>query len=194
MEVGDLLLQLLVLRLQLLPVQPLQGLQAHVQNGLGLHVVQPEAAHQVLLGVVIAGADDADDLVDVVLGDEQTLQQMGALLGLLQVVPGAADDDLLLEGQILVDDVPQGEDLRLGLVVHQGQHIDGEGGLQLGLGKQAVEHHLRIGVPLQLDDDAHTVAVGLVPDVGDALQPLVLHLIGHALDQHAACSPDRAAP
>ena len=35
----------------------------------------------------------------------------------LQVIAGAADDDLLLEGQILVDDVAQGEDLRLGLVL-----------------------------------------------------------------------------
>ncbi len=182
--VGDFLLQLLVLVLQLLPVQPLQSLQAHIQNGLGLDIVQTEAVHQVLLGVVIAGADDMDDLVDVVLGNQQTLQQMGPLLGLLQVVAGAADDDLLLEGQVLVDDVPQGEDLGLGLVLHQGQHIDGKGGLELGLGKQAVEHHLGIGVPLQLDDDAHTVAVGLVPDVGDALQALVLHLVGHILDEH----------
>ena len=106
-----------------------------------------------------------DDLVDVVLCDEQTLQQMSTGLCVLQVIAGAADDDLLLKGQIFVDDVPQGEDLRLGLVIHQRQHIDGEGGLQLGLCKQAVEYHLRIGVPLQLDDDPHTVAVRLVPDV-----------------------------
>ena len=40
------------------------------------------------------------------------------------------------------------------LVVHQCQHIDGERGLQLGLGEQAVEHHLGVGVPLQLDSHA----------------------------------------
>ena len=125
-----------------------------------------------------------DDLVNVVLGNQQTLQKMGPLLGLLQVVSGAADDDLLLEGQVLVDDVPQGENFRLGLVLDQGQHIDGKGALQLGLGKQAVEHHLGIGVPLQLDDDAHTVAVRLVLNVADALQALVLHLVGHVLDEH----------
>ena len=37
-EVGDLLLQLLVLGLELLPVKTLQRLQAHIQNGLGLHL------------------------------------------------------------------------------------------------------------------------------------------------------------
>ena len=186
LEVGDALLQLLVLVLQLLPVQALEGLEAHVQDGLGLDVVQAEALHQPLLGVVVAGADDVDDLVDVVLGDEQALQQVGPLLGLLQVVPGAPDDDLLLEGDVLVQDVAQGEDLGLGLpFVHQGQHVDGEGGLELGLGEEPVEHHLGVGVPLELDDHPHAVAVGLVPDVGDALQPLVLHLVGHVLDEHA---------
>ena len=82
-EVGDLLLQLLVLRLQLLTIQPLQRLQAHIQNGLCLHIVQPEAGHKVLLGVVVAGADDVDDLVDVVLCDEQTLQQVSTGLCVL---------------------------------------------------------------------------------------------------------------
>ena len=48
-----------------------------------------------------------NDLVDVVLGNQQTLQQMGALLCLFQVVPGPADNDLLLERQVLVNDVPQ---------------------------------------------------------------------------------------
>ena len=183
-EVGDLLLQLLVLGLELLPVKTLQRLQAHIQNGLGLHVVQPEALHQVLLGVVVAAADDLDDLVDVVLGDQQALQQVGALLGLFQVEAGPADDDLLLEFQVLVDDVPQGQYFRLPLVFHKRQHIDGKGGLQLGLGKQTVQHHLGIGVALELDHDTHTVAVGLVPDVGDTLQPLVLHLVGNGLDEH----------
>ena len=186
-EVGDARLQLLVFVLQLLLLQPLEPLELHVQDGLGLHVAEAEAVHQVLLGVVVALPDGLDHRVDVVLGNQQALQQMGPLLGLAQIVAGAADDDLLLEGDVLVQDVAQGEDLGLGLAagLHQGQHIDGEGGLELGLCKQAVEHHLGIGVPLELDDHPHAVAVGLIPDVGDALQPLVLHLVGHVLDEHA---------
>ena len=35
------------------------------------------------------------------------------------------------------------------------------------------------------DDDAHARAVGLVADVGNALQTLVVHLVGHVLDEHA---------
>ena len=39
-EVGDLLLELLVLVLQLLAVEPLQALELHVEDGLRLHVVE----------------------------------------------------------------------------------------------------------------------------------------------------------
>ena len=42
--------------------QTLQGLETHIQNGLCLHIVQPEAAHQVFLGVIVAGADDLDNI------------------------------------------------------------------------------------------------------------------------------------
>ena len=84
LEVGNALLKLAVLVLQLLAVETLERFQAHVQYRLRLHVGQAEALHQVLLCVVVAVADDVDDLVDVVLRDEQTLQQVGALLGLFR--------------------------------------------------------------------------------------------------------------
>ena len=73
---------------------------------------------------------------------------MCPLLGLAQVVFRAADDQVLLEGQILVQNVPQRQDPGLFLVVHQGQHIHGEAGLQGGLGKEPVQDHLGVGVPL----------------------------------------------
>ena len=40
-------------------------------------------------------------------------------------------------------------------------------------------------VALQLDDDAHAFAVGLVPKVRDALDALLAHELGDLLDQHA---------
>ena len=67
--VADALLQLVVFVLQLLPVKALQGFQAHIQNGLGLDFVQSEPLTQPLSGIVIGGADDADNLVNIVLGD-----------------------------------------------------------------------------------------------------------------------------
>ena len=85
--------------------------------------------------------------------------------------------------EIFVDDLPQGENFRLLLVVHQRQHDDAEAGLQGRLLEQIVQHDLGVGVLFQLDDNAHTVAVGLVPKVGNAVQALVLHLLGDVLDE-----------
>ena len=107
---------------------------------------------------------------------------MGPLPGLAQVVLGPAGQNLHLEGQIFVQNLPQRQNFRLLLVIHQGQHDDTKAGLQLRLLKQVVQHHLRVCVLFQLDDDAHTVAVGFVPQIRDALQPLFLHLIGNFAD------------
>ena len=182
--VGDLLHELGVLGLQLLLLQALEPLELHVQDGLGLDLVQAEALHQALSGVVIALPDDADDLVDVVLGNEESFQEMRPLLRLAAVEDGAPGDDLLLEGNVLVQDLAQGEDLGLLLVVDESQHDDGKGGLHLGLGKEPVEHHLGIGVLLEFDDDAHALfAVRLVPQAGDPLQALVVDLVGDILHQ-----------
>ena len=63
---------------------------------------------------------------------------MSALLGFFEVESRAADDDLLLEGEVLVEDVAKAQNPGLALVIDQGQHIDGEGGLKLGLAEEAV--------------------------------------------------------
>ena len=69
-KVRDLLFEFVVLVLELLAVEALQGLQAHIEDGLRLHVGKREALHQLFLRVVVARADDVDDLVDVVLRDQ----------------------------------------------------------------------------------------------------------------------------
>ncbi len=48
---------------------------------------------------------------------------------------------------------------------------------------ELVQHDVGLGVALQLDDDAHAVAVALVAQIGDALDQLVAHGLGDALDQ-----------
>ena len=167
--ISDLHLQLVELSLELFPVEALESLQTHIQDGLGLDIIQTETIHQALLGVVVGRADNADDFVDIILGDEQTFQQMGPLLGFTQVIPGPAGQNIHLVGQILVDDLPQGQNFRLLLVIHQRQHDDAEAGLQGSLVEQVVQYNLGVGIFFQFDDDTHTVPVRLVPQVRDAL-------------------------
>ena len=181
--IGDVLFQLVIFGLQLVAFQTGQAGQAHVQNGLCLLLGESEALHQSgTRGRGIAAApDDGHDFIDVVQRLEQTLQDVRARLGLVQVVFGAAGDDVLLVGDVVVEHLPQGE--HLGLAVHQGKHVGAEGLLHGGVLVEVVEHHGGVYVALELDDDAHAVAVALVANIGDAVQALLMHQLGDLLHQ-----------
>ena len=92
------------------------------------------------------------------------------LLRLAQIILRPARDDLFLIRKVLVQNVPQRQDLRLRLVVDERQHRHAERDLQLRLREQAIQHDLRIGVLFQLDNNAHAIAVGLVAQIGNALE------------------------
>ena len=65
----------------------------------------------------------------------------------------------------------------------QGDHIGAEARLQRGVAPQLIEHHLGDRVALDLDDDAHAVAVGFVAQIRNAFDALVAHQFGNLLDQ-----------
>ena len=88
--------------------------------------------------------------------------------------------DLLAEGDEGLQHVDQRQQLRLAAV--QRHHVGAERGLQRREAVELVEDDVGIGVALQLDDDAVALAVAFVADVGDALDALVAHQLGHLLD------------
>ncbi|EXI65090.1 MAG: hypothetical protein AW08_03452 [Candidatus Accumulibacter adjunctus] len=71
------------------------------------------------------------------------------------------------------------------LAIDQRHHVHAEGVLQLRLLVQAVEHHLGHLAALELDDDAHARLVGLVAQVGDALDALLVDQLADLLEQGA---------
>ena len=206
--VGDLHRELVELFGNLLAAERGQPLQAQIENGLGLLERQPRGAvggepvarivdqrdhrrdvlgrpvarHQgVARGVGIGrGADHADDLVDIGDRDREADQDMGAVAGLVEQELGAARDHLLAEGDEQRQQVLQVHHLRpAGVERH---HVGAEIGLQRREAIELVQHHVGHRVALQLDDDAETVAVGFVAQVGDALDLLLAHQFGDALD------------
>ena len=183
LQIGDALQQVAVLLLDLVALERGEVAQAQVDDGLGLLVAEAEALHEAHLGRfgVLARPDDADDLVQVGDGDQQAFQDVGPLLGLVELEPGAADDDVLLVGDVVAQHVAQREGLRH--PVGQGQHVDPEGGLHGAVLEELVEHHLGDGLALELDDDAHARAVGLVAQVGDLGDLLLPHQLGDLLDE-----------
>ena len=183
LQVGDGLFQLLIFLHQALPLQTGQAGQTHVQNGLCLLVAEGEVLHQARPGRVGIRAllDDLNNLVNVIQRLQQALQNVGPGQRLVQVVLGAAGDDFLLVADVVIDHLPQVQ--YLGLTVHQRQHVGAEGLLHGGVLVEVIEDDLGMHVLLQLNDDAHAVAVALVADVGNTLQPLFMHQLGDAFHQ-----------
>ena len=112
---------------------------------------------------------------------------MLALERLVELELRAADDDLVPVRDVVLEHFLERHDLRHELprrrVGHEREHDDAERRLHLRVLVQLVEHDARDGVALQLDDDAHAVAVGLVAQVADALELLVAHQLGDVLDE-----------
>ena len=111
----------------------------------------------------------------------QPFEDVIARLGLPQLELGAAPDDLAPELDEALDQLEQVHHLRP--AADDGQHDDAEARLQRRVLVEVVEHDLRHFAALQLDDDPHAVAVGLVAQIGDAFDGLLAHQIGDALDQ-----------
>ena len=172
------------LLLDLEDFQTSQTAQLQLHDGIGLGIVETELFHNSRLGLghaALAGADGGDQLIHDIGGFLEALQNVGSLLGLSQVVLGTAADDLVLELHVLLDHLLEGQ--HPGDFMVNGDHDDAHGVLKLGVLIQLVQHHLGVGLFADVNDDPHALAVGLVVQVGDALDPLVLDQLGDALNQ-----------
>ena len=181
-EISDLRLQLVALGNQLVVFESRQSTQTHLDNGRSLCVAQTEALHHGLLGQIgILGCpDDVDDLVDVVLRNEQTQHDMQPLLGLDQIEARAPHDHVVAVLDEMPHQIQQIEHHRT--TVHQRDVVHRERGLQRRILIQRIEHHARHGIVFQDDDDTHAVPVGLVVDIGNALDLLFVDKVGDLLD------------
>ena len=130
----------------------------------------------------LAGADGGDDLIHNIHSLAQTFQDVLAVLGFFQLIRRAAADDLELEVQIALHHGLQAHDL--GHAVIQRQHDYTHGVLQLGVAVELVQHYLRVGVLLDLDQDLHAGAAGgQVVQVADALNALIFDQVADGFQQ-----------
>ncbi len=126
-------------------------------------------------------ADQFDDGVEMVERPVEAEQDVLAVAGLAQQVIGTAADhvDAVLDEPL--DDVDQAQFARLS--VDDGQHDDAEVHLHLRVLVQVVQNDFGLLAALQLEDDAHAVAVALVADFGDAFELLLVDQRSGVLDQ-----------
>ena len=93
----NLLDELFVLKLDLLPFKSRQAAKLHIEDGLGLDFGELESLYESLPGRIGVGgaADRIDDLVQILQSDAQAFQDMGAVFGTCQLEFATAPDDLL---------------------------------------------------------------------------------------------------
>ena len=105
---------------------------------------------------------------------------MRPLLGLAQLVLRAPGDDLALVVEIVPDELEQRERPRH--AVDERDRVVAERRLERRVLEELVQRHLRDGVALELDLDPHAAAVGVVGEIRDLRQHLVLDEVGDLLD------------
>ena len=201
-------LEVFVLVVDLLLLQTGQAAQTHIYDGLRLRLVEVELEvlravhdaeqrnlvdperlrHQVFLGfgLVLGGADDGDNAVDIVSCDLETLQNVRTVARLLEIKARAALDNVLLEADILIEDLAQRQHTRLQLAARTRHERDVDhrnGILELRIGEQLIEDDLRVRIAANIHDNLHTLARGMVLNVRDTVDALVFDQICHGLDQ-----------
>ena len=105
---------------------------------------------------------------------------MGAVARLGEQELGAPGDHLLAECDEGVEHVLQRHHQRAAAV--ERDRVDAETRLQRREAIELVQDHVALGVALELDHHAVAVAVGLVAQIGDAVDFLLAHQFGDALD------------
>ena len=148
---------------------PVKPLQLHLDDGLRLLLAELETADERIARLPrrASRANQPDHLVQVLEGFLESQQEMLALARLAQLILGAPPDHFDAVLDEVLDDVDEAQFARL--PVHDRKHDHAEAGLELGVLIEVVQHHFGLLAALQLEDDAHAVAVALVAYVADAL-------------------------
>ena len=160
-----------------------RGVGRRAQQHFLHHRTAPVACHQAALGIRRRRRrlDQGDDFIDVGQRDGQAFEDVAAFARLAQFEHRAPRHHLAAVRQEALQRLFQVQQARL--AVDQRHHVHAEGVLQLGLLVQVIENDLADLAALQFDDDAHARLVGLVADVGDAFDLLLVDQLGDLLDQ-----------
>ena len=174
LQVGNALLQSLIFRLQFAAFQPGQLVEAHIKDGVGLDFRKAKRGHQLNFGglAVFRGADDAHHVIEVIQRLQQSFQNVGAGFGLAQFKLRTAGQHLEAVVNEALQKLLEVHDPRASVV--NGQHDGAKRAAQLRLLVQVVQHHLPDFALLELHHHADAVLVGLVAQVADTFDFLLM--------------------
>ena len=165
--------------------QPRELAQARVEDVVGLVVAQLEARHQHGLGFVLA-ADEADDLIEVEVCDQQAFEQVQAPLDLVETMLEPTRHRVAAETQPLGQERLEALDLRAAI---EPDHVQVDAVALLEIRRREEVAHQLVGVdPVAARHQHDAGRVGVVGLVADVLQPRQLlgaHLHCDLLDHLA---------
>src|SRR5580698_2490155 len=160
-----------------------EALELHLDDGLGLAFGELEGADQTIAGFArgFGCADQLDDGVQIFQGFLKAQQNVLALARFAQQVIGAPPDHVDTVIDKALQDIGQAQLARL--PVDDGQHDDAEVDLELGVLVEIVQDDFGLLAALQLEHDAHAVAIAFVANFRDALDLFVVYQAGGRLNE-----------
>ncbi len=133
----------------------------------------------------LARTNELHHFVDVADGVDQAFEDVAALLGLFQQVARAPDDHLFAMGDEVLDQLLEPHRARLAVDQRDVDHAHRD--LARRVFVELVDDDVRIGVALEVDDDAALVLpAGMVVGVADVLDGIPLHRLGDGFDDGLA--------
>ena len=122
----------------------------------------------------LAAADELDDFVDIDDREDKAFENMPALLRFAELEVRPPGDDFLAMLDEMLDQFLQPHRARLAVDQRDVDHADGDLARRVLI--KLIDDHVRIGVALQVDDDAAgMLAAGFVVDGADVLDGFLLH-------------------
>ena len=158
-----------------------EAAQTHLKDCLALNLIQAKSlVHALLcLSVILRAADDVDNLVDVINCGQKAFQNVDTLLCLVQVKLSTTAYNINLVINVVTKNLAKRKGTRN--TVNQGQVNDAKVGLKLSLLVQVIQNNLWNSITLKIQDDAHTLTVGLVAHVRDAFNFLLVDCLSNLL-------------
>ena len=166
--------------LELLALETDELIKTHFENRVDLKIAEAEALLQSLLRLLtrLRGADDGDDLVEIVDRQEKPVENVLTSLGLLEFKARSARNNLEAVVDVAAEEVFEIQDFRASAV--DGEHDRAESRLELRMLVKMIENDLAHRVAFDVDDDSD-VGLRFVADVADAENNLLLDEFGHVL-------------
>ena len=158
-----------------------EAAQTHLKDCLALNLIQAKTlVHALLcLSIILRAADDVDNLVDVINCGQKTFQNVDTLLCLIQIKLSTTAYNINLVINVVTKNLTKRKGTRN--TVNQGQVNDAKVGLKLSLLVQVIQNNLWNSITLEVQNNAHTLTVGLVAHVRDAFNFLLVDCLSNLL-------------